>query len=486
MAGVVSARLPAFFGRREAALEDLTWCVQNIDKAPHPGWLREVYHQLASLERKSDPARAQEYLRLTGYAGFDEPLTLTTPFAEDPAQGNLFSARHIAEVIPGKVFALSGFEFTEYYFVVSDDGRQLIGIDAGTRPDSAREAYEALRAYAPALPELTTIFVTHAHWDHIGGHRYFRSLSPLPKFYARADYREELARSVAAPAPFFKRFFGERFDMEEVRSFKPDATLERQTELKVGGTRFELIPVQGGETSDGLFIHLPDHGVMFVGDFVMPYFGAPFVEEGNFDGMLDAIDIVARKNPRHLLHGHEPLTRVFDSPAVLTSLKPHLVWLRAEVAAAIRRGAGRAAIHQANLIAPGLLAGEPGAHLPYLLMRENLINRLYDQNVGYWQPDLQGLDHLGRADRGSVLVDYLGVSEQQLAKAVERMIADGKYELAAMTLDSTKGRFPEGGALGESERVAYLKLMEKYQDFNPFKFIIYSAKSGMSVPPMKK
>jgi hypothetical protein len=66
------------------------------------------------------------------------------------------------------------------------------------------------------------------------------------------------------------------------------------------------------------------------------------------------------------------------------------------------------------------------------------------------------------------------------------MIADGRYELAAATLDSTKGRFPEGGALGESERLAYLKLMEKYQDFNPFKFIIYSARSGMSVPPMKK
>ena len=61
--------------------------------------------------------------------------------------------------MPGLVYALSGFEFTEYYFVVSDDGRQLIGIDAGTRADSAKVAYEALRAYAPSLPELTTIFI---------------------------------------------------------------------------------------------------------------------------------------------------------------------------------------------------------------------------------------------------------------------------------------------------------------------------------------
>ncbi len=35
----------------------------------------------------------------------------------------------ISEIVPGRVNALTGFEFTEYYFVVSDKRRQLIGID---------------------------------------------------------------------------------------------------------------------------------------------------------------------------------------------------------------------------------------------------------------------------------------------------------------------------------------------------------------------
>jgi hypothetical protein len=34
------------------------------------------------------------------------------------------------------------FEFTEYYVVLSDDGRELIGIDAGTQPDRAKAADE--------------------------------------------------------------------------------------------------------------------------------------------------------------------------------------------------------------------------------------------------------------------------------------------------------------------------------------------------------
>jgi glyoxylase-like metal-dependent hydrolase (beta-lactamase superfamily II) len=82
-----------------------------------------------------------------------------------------------------------------------------------------------------------------------------------------------------------------------VRSFKPDITIDRPTELKVGGTRIELIPVQGGETHDAMFIHLPDLGAMFVGDFIMPYLGAPFVEEGDLQGLLDTIDVVVQKNP---------------------------------------------------------------------------------------------------------------------------------------------------------------------------------------------
>src|SRR5438445_8311035 len=63
----------------------------------------------------------------------------------------LVTPRRITEVVPGRVYVLSGFEFTEYYFVVSKDRHQLISIDAGTRPDFAKGAYEALQAFAPGL-----------------------------------------------------------------------------------------------------------------------------------------------------------------------------------------------------------------------------------------------------------------------------------------------------------------------------------------------
>jgi glyoxylase-like metal-dependent hydrolase (beta-lactamase superfamily II) len=485
ISGVVRSQIPSFFHQRQAAHDDLTWCAANIAKAPNIGWLREVDFRLGSLAlADGDQVKVLDYLRQSGYKSFDEPVVLTTPFSEDPVSGHAFASRRITEIVPGRVYALSGFEFTEYYFVVTDDRRELIGIDAGTRADSAKTAYEALRAYAPNLPELTTIFVTHSHWDHIGGQSYFRGLNPKPRFYARGNYQEEIADEINAPESIAKHFFGERFNLEDLRNFKPDATIDRPTDLKVGRTRIELIPVRGGETHDAMFIHLPDLGVLFVGDFIMPYIGAPFVVEGDLEGLLDAIDVVVEKNPRYMLHGHEPLTRNFSSPDMLAQLKTNLSWLRDQVLAAIHRGDTRAAIHQANLIPPGLLGGRPDALLPFLILREHVIDRLYHQNVGYWQTDLEGLDHLGDSDRAELLVDYLGLSEKQLVKAVEKMAADGKYELAAALLESASTRFGRTESIAKAERLVYLKLMEKYQNTDPFKYILYSAKIGEQTPAM--
>ena len=483
IAGIVHTELPGFFQQRKVAREELTWCVEHPDKAPHVAWLREVYFHLGKLSLSDgDQAKAQEYLRRSGYSGFDHPIVLATPFSEDAASGHTFVPRRIAEIVPGRVYALSGFEFTEYYFVVSADRRQLVGIDAGTRPDFAKTAYEAVRTYATALPPLTTIFITHAHWDHVGGHRYFRGLNPQPRFYGRGNYRENFEREFNGPGIFAKQFFGEKFSIDDVTSYKPDVAIDTRTNVEIGGSKFELIPIHGGETRDGMFIYLPEEKVMFMGDCIMPYLGAPFDEDGDLQGLLDAIDVVVNRNPQHLLHGHEPITRNFSSPAILGALKKDLIWLREQVLTAIRRGDERATIHELNLIPPDLLAAQPDVYQPYYILREHVIDRLYDQNVGYWEANLQGLDHPGKADRAELLVDYLGLSERQIGKAADHLIADGKHEMAASLLESAEAKFPNSDSLRRAKRLAYLKLMEKNQNTDPFKFIIYSGRIREQTP----
>ena len=111
-----------------------------------------------------------------------------------------------------------------------------------------------------------------------------------------------------------------------------------------------------------------------------------------------------------------------------------------------------------------------------------MIDRIYDQNVGYWEANLQGLAHPGRMDRASLLVDYLGLTEAQIVKAADRLAADGKYAMAADLIESAEAKFPGSDSLKRAKRFAYLKLMEKNQNTDPFKFIIYSGKIGEQTP----
>src|SRR6202163_3196672 len=86
IAGIVHTELPSFFHERKAAQDELAWCVVNADKAPHAGWLREVYYHLGKLAlADGEQSKAQDYLRRSGYKDFDRPITLITPFSEDVA-----------------------------------------------------------------------------------------------------------------------------------------------------------------------------------------------------------------------------------------------------------------------------------------------------------------------------------------------------------------------------------------------------------------
>jgi len=483
MSGVVRAQLPAFLAQGDTAIADLQWCVEHAALAPHRDWLREVHAKLADVHRaRGDSAQAARDLALSGYTTESRPTMFTTPFGTGASAGGTFAPQSIREVVKDSVYVLSGFEFTEYTFVISADRRELIAIDAGTRPDAARAAYEALKAAVPSLPPLTTVLITHAHWDHVGGHSTFRSLNPAVRFIGRSNYQDELAIDAMANPAGLREFFGDRFRLDDVLSYKPDVTVDRATALVIGGTRFSLLPTRGGETDDAMLVHMPDQGVLFVGDILMPYLGAPFQPEGSVDGLLAAIDQVHALKPQVLLHGHEPLTRAFASTAMLDDLRPHLQWLRDEVLAAMKRGTPRAAIQQANLMPPTLEASPSEVHLAYLLLRENVINRVFQQRSGYWQNGLQGLDALTDADHGAALVDYLGLSDAQIAAAAQRMIKDGRHELAASVLDAAQARHPDSATLAAPRALAYAKLMEKYQEFNPFKLFVYSAQAGQAVP----
>ncbi len=67
-----------------------------------------------------------------------------------------------------------------------------------------------------------------------------------------------------------------------------DQLITDATKVSIGGTDFVLYPTTGGETSDALMVYLLASGVLFTGDVMMPYLGAPFFAEGSPEGLLGA------------------------------------------------------------------------------------------------------------------------------------------------------------------------------------------------------
>ena len=507
VSGILQAQLPWPFGNRQVAHEDLVWCETTINqslerKAAAFQFLREVYYSLALLYREAgDNEQARKYLELSRYESFDKKkILIATFYSCDPA-GLREGIKRIDESVPGHVFTASGFDMSEFNFIICEDGSELMAVDAGSRPDTAEAAYKFFVAYHlekygnKPLPKLTKVFITHAHWDHAGGHQYYRSLNPDVKFYSRFSYIEVRERSAKQPPPF-KWYLGVTYRNENVSEYQADVVvgkdkLGREKELQignykhkifeiiVGGTRVHLtLPhCGGGETSDGMMIYLPDYRVLYGGDFIVPWVGAPYVCEGDIDSLLGTIDLIAalEPQPQYLLYGHEPLTLFYGRVDTIQRFKPHLQWLKDEALKQIYAFKDLPTIQEMNLVPPGILdPSQADVQLPYIIMREVMINRLFRQTVGYWGPQLQGADYLSDQEFGAVFTEYLKLSDEDIAVMIERMLRNGDHELAGKLIDWILTRRPNSNRLKQAQEDAFLKLKEKWQLIIPFKFVMYS------------
>src|SRR5262247_119882 len=418
--GIVLAGLPERFGKAQAAVEDLTWMLDNKERFP-VGLRRGTYYGLAqaytTLGRK---AEATEALARSGASRLDatQPV-FVADFSVSARDGFRFRPPRLVELAPG-VHVAQGFDFGDIGFVSTDEG--IVAIDAGTTEETARAALQALRRVTSR--PITHVILTHAHWDHIGG--LGALLESGPQVIAQAAFAEEL-RTVNGTGVPFRYFFGaagsgRRYDV------RPHHLVRGPETLTAGGTRFALYPARGGETADALLIHVPDRGVLFVGDAFMPYLGAPFVAEGSAEGLFETMALIRSLQARVLVHGHPPLTDIFTVKA-LPAIEPALRELHQRVRTAVGDGRTLADILHDNIL-PVSLREHPTAVMPYLVMRDNFVKRVYHLSTGYWKPDGEGMEVLAPAEWAAALDLLGGHREDAFVRSVRALAARGDDALA--------------------------------------------------------
>src|SRR5215813_10969071 len=365
--GTVLAGLPERFGKAQAAIDDLTWVLANKERFP-VGLRRGAYHGLAlAYTTLGREAQARDALAKAGVSRLDpaQPVFIAD-FSVSARDGFRFRPPRLVELAPG-VQVAQGFDFSDIGFVSTDEG--IVAIDAGTTEETARAALQALRRVTSR--PISHLILTHAHWDHIGG--LGALVQSNPQVIAQAAFADEL-RIVNGTGVRFRYFFGtarsgRRYDA------RPNHLVRQPETLTVGGTRFVLYPAHGGETADALLIHVPDRGVLFVGDAFMPYLGAPFVAEGSAEGLFETTALIRSLRPRLLVHGHPPLTDIFTVEA-LQAIESALRELHQHVRTGVGQGQTLVAILHENIL-PASLRDHPSAVLPYLVMRDNFAKRVY-------------------------------------------------------------------------------------------------------------
>ncbi|MEY1554350.1 MBL fold metallo-hydrolase [Yoonia sp. R2331] len=472
-AGMVYAQVPGFFFKKSDAIKHLTWLAERPETEPTFGFYREVYRQLAALT--NDPKAGKEWLRLSGY-GVQQPQAPLIGWFTTGPEGTTMSPRPVLdEVVEGRIFALYGFGFSDVFFVLSDDGKELIAVDAGTQPHSLKAAHDLLLAAHPNLPNITTALITHAHWDHVGGHQYLREHNPDIAIYGSANFATVTERVNRDHSYSF--FRGANFDHTWVESYAPTHPISAPETLTIGGTDISLIPVTGGETEDAMLIHIKGLETVFVGDVVMPWYGEPWVNEGFVSTATDTMDRVIALEATHVLHGHFPLTVLYGGENLQVYRRMHK-WLVDTAESFVRNGYSAKDIIRLNLV-PSDLATHPEAALAYAAARDNVIARVADQMVGIWREDRtgqspEGLDTITTVERARLLKDYLGLNEAQVAKGLRRMIAAGDNELALQMAVAAEQAFGTAPRITESKGAAIDRLRSVAQFTDPFRFTAYS------------
>lgn len=472
--GLVLAGLPARFGKAEAAVADLGWVLENKERFP-VGLRRGAHRALArAYTTLGREAEARAALERSGYPSLDPALPLfTTDSSVTAREGFRFRPARLVEMAPG-VHVAQGYDFADIAFVVTADS--VVAIDAGTTEANARAALAALRRVT-TLP-ISHVILTHAHWDHIGGLAAFTG--PGTRVIAQARFADEL-RIVNETGVRFRYFFGG--DGPRRYTAAPDRLVSARETLTVGGIELALYPVRGGETEDALLVHLPGRGVLFVGDAFMPYFGAPFLPEGSPEGFFEMLPLIRSLRPRLLVHGHPPLTENFTAEA-LPGLEAALRELYQRTLQGIGEGRALVEILHQNVL-PASLREHPGAVVPYLVMRDNFVKRVYHQRTGYWKPDGEGLEILAPGEWAAALNLLAGERESAFVRSARTLLEQGDHVLALKLAEHGLLSHPGSEALAALRRRALDGLRAKHQQLNPFKFIIYSEWAGAALVPVE-
>ena len=186
---------------------------------------------------------------------------------------------------------------------------QTILVDVGNSPRRARQV--AIELAAAGLPPVRTLIYTHHHWDHVFGAQAYHASSIIAHEECYAQLHALVGKPIQS-ADGLRPLHGEsdtiamQNAVDDWRDFHlclPTLTFGKTLSLLLDGLRIDLSHLGGPHASDCLLVCLPQHGVVFCGDYALHPNGS--LDPERLAPLLD-------DSTQALIDGHSPRYRAQD------------------------------------------------------------------------------------------------------------------------------------------------------------------------------
>ena len=276
-------------------------------------------------------------------------------------------------------------DVSNLYRVVTTDGDVLINTGI------IFNAGENLRRLqAVSQNSIRKIILTQSHEDHIGGwptfnapdietiahanfaftRSYYRDLGPAMMRRSRRLWSGDLKKQVTErPEPVITTVFHDRYDFE------------------LGGRRFELLSVPGGETIDSLVVWLPQERIVFTGNMTGPLFGhVPNLYTVRGDRLryvqwyIDSVQRVIDLAPEVLITGHgEPIRGAAEIRSQLTRMRDAAQYLRDQTFEGMNAGTDLWTLMETIKLPPELSIPQGHGKVPWL------VRAIWEEHLGWFR-----------------------------------------------------------------------------------------------------
>lgn len=315
------------------------------------------------------------------------------------------------------------------YRVVTPDGDVLINTGISFNAEENRR-----RLSAVSSNRIRKIIFTQSHEDHIGGWHFFNE--PGIETIAQADY-SHVRGYFGGLRPTLARRSRHLWSRDQTKTVEPrpdpvvTTTFIDSHRFELGGRRFELYSVRGGETLDSLIVWMPQERTVFTGNLTGPLFGhVPNLYTVRGDKIryvqwyLDGVQRVLDLDPEVLITGHgDPIRGGGEIRRQLSRIRDATEYVKQRTWDGMNAGVDLFTLMGSISLPPELAIGQGHGKVPWM------VRAIWEEHLGWFRYEsTTELYHVPPRVVASDLVELAGGPEPVLARSRQHLGAGRPLE----------------------------------------------------------